>query len=588
MRGVGTTPNTNAGFEQQVGLFIDGAYFPNGHWLNDAFVDLDQLNVLEGPQGVYLGKNTIGGAIQITSKNPADHFEGYIKGGYEFNAQERYTEGAVSIPITDTLGIRLATKFDAQEGWMTNHITGGHGPDFRDNFGRITVAWKPVDNFDANLKFGAGYYRDTGPGYTNILLGCAGPNNTPSNATALSALYGVPGGSADCRRNFNTGNGETDPEDGRHDYTAIASYQAIGTAHWRQDFGELTSTTAYQAFYYHMLYEAGCCTQPNGDGFVPALNGTANSAYSQEFRYQTKLDWPVNFLGGVYYQHTGFRSNNTFSLSPPLVNGLGVYQEWSVSKHDSGPGESKAVFGEAQWKVLDDVEIDAGARYSQDSQRFATQNLTASTFWVANHTFQPAGEGVQDNQTNYNFSPQFTATWRPTSDLMLYTAFKTGFLSGGYSRTGGQNYGAPGISYRFGPEKVEGGEIGTKFFAFDRSVQVNATAYYYDYTNLQVNNYNPVTTSFTVQNAGEAIDKGIEVSGLWKMGDGFTLSGNAAYNKSYFAQFIGACLSTAYNQANGCNVPVAGAPGVFDQNFTGTHTDYAPTWAGRIQLGYTK
>src|SRR5579859_471216 len=79
IRGIGTA-NANSGFEQQVGLFIDGAYYGNGHWINGAYVDLEDVEVDEGPQGVHLGKNTIAGAVLINTKNPGDHFEGYIKG----------------------------------------------------------------------------------------------------------------------------------------------------------------------------------------------------------------------------------------------------------------------------------------------------------------------------------------------------------------------------------------------------------------------------------------------------------------------------------------------------------------------------
>jgi outer membrane receptor protein involved in Fe transport len=580
VRGVGTTPNTNAGFEQQVGLFIDGAYYPNGHWLNDAFVDLQQVNVLEGPQGVYLGKNTIAGAIQISTKDPSNVFEGYVKSGYEFYAQERYVEAAVSVPLDDTLAIRFATRWSGQEGYMTNPITGGSGPNYRDNFERVTVAWKPNPDFDDTLKLSAGNYRDTGAGYTFVILGCGGPNNTP----AVLGTYGPPGGSADCARTFSTSQGLTDPEDGRHDYDDIISYTATNTLRWRQDYGELTSISAWQGYVYRWLDDQ-CCTQPNGYGQVPAEIGSSNSALAEDVHYQTKFDFPVNALIGLYYQRTDFHTDAHFSIAPPVVNGLGVPQQWTDGNLTTGPGSSKAAYGEIQWHLTSTLEFDVGGRYSIEHQGFSITTTDVSTlFGPTLHVFALPHQGVNDEQTSYNFSPQATLTWRPANDIMAYVAYKTGFLAGGYSRVGGQNYGEAGSGYGFGPEKVQGGEVGTKFYLDDRKVQLNIAAYYYDYTGLQVNNYNPATTNFTVVNAGEAVDKGIEINGQWRIGDGFNLAGDVAYNDSYYAQFIGSCLSTDPTPARGCNVPVAGAPGVHEENFTGQHTDFAPLWAGHVQL----
>ena len=141
MRGVGAN-GINDGFDPQIGLFIDGVYYGNGHWVQSGFFDLDNVQILKGPQGVYFGKNTIAGAIDFQTKSPGKELEGNVKIAYDFYAKERYGEAAVSVPITDKLSVRVAGGASEMDGWANTYGKDQAGA--QDLMSRLTVADRPL------------------------------------------------------------------------------------------------------------------------------------------------------------------------------------------------------------------------------------------------------------------------------------------------------------------------------------------------------------------------------------------------------------------------------------------------------------
>lgn len=159
IRGV-SSASSDAGIDQSVAIELDGVPVSRGWVMTAAMFDLENVQVLQGPQALFFGKNSPAGVISIRSANPTDYFEGYIKTGYEFNAKEKYIEGAVSGPLTETLKARFAFRGEDMKGWMDN--TARPVQDFihpavtipgrdtstapeGDNYaGRLTLEWTPA------------------------------------------------------------------------------------------------------------------------------------------------------------------------------------------------------------------------------------------------------------------------------------------------------------------------------------------------------------------------------------------------------------------------------------------------------------
>jgi outer membrane receptor protein involved in Fe transport/outer membrane protein OmpA-like peptidoglycan-associated protein len=565
IRGVGTAGG-QAGFEEQVGIFVDGVYYGNGHWIDAAYFDISSVDVLEGPQGVYFGKNTIAGALDIKTKDPDGGFDGYVKVGYEFFAKERYGEAALSIPIDDTLSARIAVRGSEMQGWAKADLTGTSEPGTNETEGRITVVWKPDPDFDASFKAQFDNYHDNGPFALGVLTHCAGPDNTPAVVTGFGEA-----GTASCRVNTDI----STPQYTNHgpSYTDNPSYTSTLTMHWRQSFGELTSITGLNRYAEENLAAETSSTFDALDQY----NEERNEQVSQELRYLTKFDGPVNFLAGVYYQSSASDQPFAANLIPVSVEG----SPWSIEKITSQHDRTESAFAEVEWTPVETLELDVSGRYTDETKDF--RNVVTYVNPIFAGVF--GGPPLTGTRTDYDFAPQAILTWKPQPDFMAYAAYKTGFLSGGYEDSFLQTLTTTTADAEFGPEKVRGGEIGTKFSLFDRKVQANIDAYYYSYTGLQVDAYDQATLVFRVENAADSVAKGIEASGAWIVAPGLKATAHVDYNKSEYTNFIGQCLQTA-TFATGCNVPLPHGAG-FEQNFAGTPTDEAPVWSGRAGLDYT-
>lgn len=304
IRGVGAS-GSNSGEEQSVALFIDGVYLGNGHWLNAGYIDVDTAQILKGPQGVYFGKNTIAGAVDLTTNSPGPIFEGYVKGGYEFNARERYVDAVVSGPLGDTFGARLAIHATKMDGW--GRAFGVREPGIRDVVGRLTLAWRPTSRLDATLKVQLDDYHDTGPVATAELLDC--PGGKPS---LLGDGFNA-AGNAPCVRGFNF-SALPVTRLGRS-YSADPTQLGSLIIHYRDPHGELTSITGVSHYKLTSLGEFSFTDLDAIDG----VNGSKNLSLSQEIRYATKFTGPLNGLIGGYYQY-GDYSVGSCLVGPVLID----------------------------------------------------------------------------------------------------------------------------------------------------------------------------------------------------------------------------------------------------------------------------
>ena len=184
IRGI-SSPPTQVGYEQPVSVAIDGIQSSSGRVATLGFFDIQQVEVLKGPQALFFGKNSPAGVISITTAGPTKSFEVGGRVGYEFVADEVTGEGHVSGPITDTLGARVAIKYRDAKGWLYNNaqpttnpffpaalpassgmLPGAPSPRVGDDelLGRVTFEYKPTSNFTATAKLFGLIAHDQGGG----------------------------------------------------------------------------------------------------------------------------------------------------------------------------------------------------------------------------------------------------------------------------------------------------------------------------------------------------------------------------------------------------------------------------------------
>lgn len=581
MRGVTTGGNNNSG-DQAVAINVDGMQISHVLGLRMGQLDLQQVEILKGPQALFFGKNSPGGVISLLTADPTDEFFMQLRAGYEFKAEEKYGEVVLSGPITDTLGFRGVFYASSQDGPFTNvaneaiagPIEDRTGPDTRDLFGRITLKFEPDDAFDAKLK--VGYSDIEGGSYLAGAQNFNCPNGTSVNKPSDDCILDDEFVAADPPDEVAT----LGPlfRDGKPYEDVYAFLTTLEMNYEPSDVISLTSMTGFfdttQKFLSNLTGGGEALLPVGGRNFGLFFSFAADMeyrAFSQELRLNTNFDGPLNFMLGGYVDDTFFayRATAEFatSFSPEVTADLN--------------GRTYSGFGQAIYDITDTLELAGGLRYTYEQKSVNGERLGMPFL------FAP------DEQDFENLSPEATLTWRPTRDVTLFGAYKQGYKSGGWNLILSELNAGLTMSPRdiaFDEEKAKGGEIGLKTNLFDGQVQFNAAAYRYNYSDLQVT-IQPVSELATpkVVNAGEALVQGVELDASWSPPsvEGLTFTGALAYNDARYKEYTPNCyrLQTA---ADGCTIDNNGDGTPETQDLEGALLERAPQWNASAGFSYDR
>jgi iron complex outermembrane receptor protein len=602
IRGVGQLA-ADYNTEQPVALNIDGVQITRGPAAQIGFFDLESVQVLKGPQALFFGKNSPAGVVNVQSVTPGHILEGYVRTGYEFSASSPSFDGAVSIPLTDSLSVRLAGHYSHDNsGYIENRAepianpfdgpteplpgaANSEGPLNRDGVGRVTVAWRPEGNFDATLKVLGSYHHDWN-GSTAEITNC-GANIHPTDVNPLTGQAALdPFGDCTANHQISTGNAPTDilnhfvggPSNGQPFTETRVWLSSLQVNYAFANKMDLTSVTGI----YHNNYSAF----GNFDStvFAQAIDAEAivDTQISEELRLASRFDGPVNFTTGAYYEHQKQDTINTDRIAPlPAYPLPGPYSgaSNSVAMTAANKADSYSVFAQMSWKILDNLELAGGARYSHDDRTATVQNvfnyfdLLAPAFGIPN-PFSSVGVVLTPKLNENNVSPEATLTYHPMRDVTLYGAFKTGYLAGAIGNPANvSNFTAladPSSGLIYKPEKVKGGELGAKGVFFDDKARADVTFFRYDYTDLQVSTYHPESNAFFPGNAGKSTNQGVEIQGAYRLTRDFTISASASYIDLKFIDYTGAQCYPGQTPAQGCSALTN------SQDLSGTHFGDGP------------
>jgi len=567
IRGVGQLAQ-DYNTEQPVALNLDGVQVTKGGASQIGFFDLQSMQVLKGPQALFFGKNSPAGVIAIDSVTPGSTVEGYVRAGYEFSASSPSVDAAMTIPLTDTLSIRVAGHYNHDNSGDIKNVAGPtanpfeptlplpgaaytQGPLNRDGAGRVTVAWRPNNDFDATLKVLGSYHHDWG-GATEEVFTC-GANSHPSTINLLNPTQVAADPFGDCRVNHVISNGAPAaqvvsnfygaPADGMP-FTETKVWLSSLSMNYRFDNMTLSSITG--------VYSSSHGAFDNYDLTVWAQALDAehdrDKQISQELRLASSFSGPVNFTAGAYYEHDRHDTGDTdkiFPLGPYPGPGPfnGVYNTLAMEARDRA--ESYSVFGQLSWKILEQLELAGGARYTHDTRSAEIQNIfNYFDLFPTPNPFSPVGVVYHPSISESNVSPEATLTWHPQSDLTLYAAFKTGYLAGAIGNPANvSNYtqaADPEANFIYKAEKVKGFEVGAKGLLLDGRMSTELTVYRYEYNNLQVATFHQENAAFYPGNAGKARSQGVEFEGLFKVDRNLSLNLSLAYTDLKFLEYRGA------------------------------------------------
>jgi iron complex outermembrane receptor protein len=593
LRGVGTTA-LNPTMDQSIALNVDGLALTQGMAYEVGMFDVAQVEVLKGPQALFFGKNNTGGVISLRSADPTDKFENIVRVGYEREAEKKEADIILSGPVSDSLKLRLATRYSDEEGYFTNGAVaplpglGGRVPPYTDFAPaeewtvRGTALFEPNDKFTARLKLNYNDYRMEGGAVALQNTYC--PEGTAAVApTNIQFMIGD-----DCSANAVTFIPWMDPAafpaitDGADTYFNDQT-QAFGSLELNFDLIDnltLTSVTGYLDNVLHM-FDTG--NRAGGAPASVAFTNFSNRQFTQEIRLTSDYtDRPVNFMVGAFYQDGRLR--NELELPGNALLGLPRMLQHVRNVVDI---RSVSAFAQMTWDISEKLELAGGARWTDEEREHALFNFNLAQ--------GPLGQvpRIDPRISSSNISPELTLTYKPTNTLTTFASYKTGFKSGSFQ---GINFTPPDRRASFSDEEVRGGELGLKALLADRRLTANVAAYYYKYDDLQVGAHELADTgggNFIVilrtLNAASATVKGIEFDGSYAFAavDGLTLSAAAAYSKARYDSFPNAPCGNGQTISQGCDQLFNPTIGRYtSQDLSDRRLVRAPDWAAYVGIDH--
>ena len=604
MRGIGASSATSIGIEQSVAVILNGAYYGQGRVLNEGMFDLEQIEILKGPQSLYFGKNATAGVISLVTAGPTETFEVSLGAGYEFEAEQTRLDAVLSGPLGDRAGARLAVRYsDMDGGYFRNSsedqpyqaVSPGFGaggvletiapgnvsdtPAEEELLARLTLTFDPTDNLAFKFVGQMSDVEHINSAWNNIQFSC-------DNDTSLS---GYP-----CGDNFEThhnwfpdllaGSLPYARSDGEL-YNKYESYSLNLEINYSFSNHDLLSITNYQENDNDWALPADFASIPNA---VFATEHATWEAWSQELRLSSNFDGPLNYMLGLLYQETDrqFRQWVTFGGFANWNPGVDPSYEFVTYDKDS-PTEGKTFspFFELTWDVTDAVTVTAGARYTDESkdsvfsQPYVHPDGTIALGWIEGAV--PAEQDFEE------WSPEATISWQVNDEINLYAAYKSAYKSGGFSNGSILAVSTVPSDFTFDPETADGFEIGMKALFMDNQLRFNASLYSYEYDDLQLDYFNPTSITFITLNAGRASTDGAEIDLEYAplAAPGLRVFGTLAYNKAEYDNFIAPCWE-GQTPATGCDAVVPETNGAPGQDISGEATGMAPEWTASLGLNY--
>ncbi len=529
VRGISQARNS----EMSVAVLVDGVLMPNPAQFTQQLVDVQQIEVLRGPQGALYGRNAIGGAITIVTKKPGDETEGQFELGAD--SGPGYTlRGAVSGPLNDsgTLKYRLAGSWVDTDGFIDNKYLDEEADPYEDLSLRARLIYEPSETFSADFRL-SGSQLDSQALYFTI--------DAEADDTDLDVSVN------------NSGKNERD------------IYNASVKLEWNWDVGTFTSITAYDdlselltgdQFNFVPREESLINFFPIGQVIrditgdpVADLSQTQylrSDAWSQEFRWISPAEDRLRWIAGVY----AIQTDRYISTGNQVDRGNGVFDVYRTPRTslfdfaNGGPSDPSpqlslledeqdnfawAVFGEVAYDFTDSFEASFSLRYDEDER----ENTT-----LTEPLYDPTGGigitfGEKRKETFDEWQPKLTLRYKATDDLTFYGGYSRGFRSGGFNQSGvGAAVPEPGVEDLFEAQVADTYEAGVKAVYGDGRYSTSLNVYYTDFENAYFFFFDPATSTQNLGSIPEVEYIGFELEGKALITDRFSAYYGLGYTDS--------------------------------------------------------
>ncbi|MYM63300.1 TonB-dependent receptor [Pseudomaricurvus sp. HS19] len=493
IRGVGTSVVV-AGASSNVAVYTDGFYSPSMLMADSELLNVESVQVLKGPQGTLFGRNTTGGAILVTSKDPQSEAQGRFEASYgSYNAQ-RYQVYATGGP-TEDLAFDVSALVRTGDGYIDNITTGSDSDGEYENWAiRLGAKWNVTDSTSVLLRYSHSDTDDPSP----VATGLYEENGMP---VSTAAVYGS--------------NVATKPHEVSYGYKSQYESDADViqlTVRSELSFADFTSYTQYRD-------ESGTHYYDFDGSALPIYHynfETTDKVFSQEFLLASNGDGRLQWTTGLFYftDETEYPHNEASVGGSPFVptGGSGV------------KSSSMAIFGDATYALLDNLFLTIGARYSVDEVKDA--------YFIYDNTGE---KYVLDDADDDSVTPRVALRYEIDDNSSVYVSYTEGFKAGIINVAGGTsalNNGDINSVY-VDPEEIKAWEVGYKYSG--GNLVFDAAVFSYDYEGLQVASY--AQTDSIIRNAASSSVFGVETQVRYAFTEQLHVNLGVAYLDAEYDEF---------------------------------------------------
>ncbi|WP_068080061.1 TonB-dependent receptor [Novosphingobium rosa] len=537
IRGIGVLSDSNQpARDQGVGIYIDGVYMGRAQGLGTAIYDVENIEVLKGPQGTLFGRNTEGGAVNITTKKPSGQFKANMTAGFG-NYGSYKGEVHLDLPAWHDIAVKIDGVVAHRDAMVKNPLEGQYGFNYYNKRGlHVEALWKPAPNFSADYAYDTSYDAST-PLYLQLL---SAPTASTVKLATLGTVQATRAGSANVGVPQQLSIGKTWGHRLTLEWEAapkitlksISSYRNLNQSQYDNGSAATTMVTS----------TSGNFNNANFSRY--SLAQFRQNQVSQELQLIGEIPHLKFVAGGLFYQEK-VQDNAQAFYTNQFTNAAGsayIIKTYdmntvSIDRASHVTATSLGAFGQATYTppiANDHLHLTGGLRFTRDKK--------VGQLFIINGTTPTVNGVTRPQQLNAAWTrvdPMVNLAYDLTRDMHVYGKWSTGYKSGGAN--------SRSLTYApFKPETVSMFEIGAKTEFLDRHARLNVAAYTGSYKNIQLDfqanyqqfdaNGNLITTGTrtTIETAnapGTGRLKGVEAELTLVPITGLTLTGSYAYTK---------------------------------------------------------
>lgn len=512
---------------QPVSVIMDEVVMENVVLKSFPIFDMEQVEVIRGPQGTLFGRNTTAGIVKFNSRRPTHETNGYVSGSYGTYGTGDFEAAVGGSLIQDVLSGRMSVLYRSRDNWIDNGFTNEKDVmgEFTEKAGRLQLMYTPSENFTALLSvqardlegtssiFRANVF-DTGSNRLNqnykrgVVYYNEGDNNPQAydgSGTTLNMAWDISGATITSISSWQEGKGFSrgDIDGGVVDFSGAATIPA-----------GITYDPAAPVFGVPTLTFPGTIMVPS-----VTQDGADTDQFTQEFRIASDTDGALNWQAGVFYFDSSLEVETDSFASYGF---LGAPPQNTIVRHEN---EAWAVFGQVAYDVSDQLTLTGGLRYTDDQRNYEVLQFGQLWLDIGIPTFLAPPIDVSADE----FSWDLSANYAITDHSNFYGRVSSGFRAQSIQGRDVAFLETPTVA---DPETILSFEAGYKADYLDNRLRLNANIFHYIVDDMQLSIIGGATNSNQVINAKKGVATGFEVDLQWLINDNFMATFGAAYNNT--------------------------------------------------------